>query len=178
MDSGDGVMGRVRNLANWCNLSTPLGLAVAALGRARVRRAPDGLWLAEGYRLPFPVAGAFTVGSVVLTAKPSWAELAERRPGLLDHERAHTWQYAYSMGLPYLAVYAGCMGWSWLRTGDRAAANFFEQAADLDLGGYERHATRPLREGVAQLRGLVSRAGSGGSPSGHAGGSRAGGAGA
>lgn len=173
-----GLMTRIRNLGNWCNLSTPLGLAVAASGRARVRRGPDGLWLAEGYRLPFPVAGAFTIGSVIVTAAPSWDDLAARRPGLLDHEVHHTWQWAYSLGLPYLPLYALSMGWSWLRTGTRASANVFERAAGLERGGYRRAETRPLRERLQELRTALSRAGSGGSRSGRAGGSRAGGAGA
>jgi len=42
----------VRRVANILNLSTVLGLVVAALGRARVRRGPHGLLLAEdGLRL-------------------------------------------------------------------------------------------------------------------------------
>lgn len=154
---------RIRNLTNWCNLSTPVGLLIARAGGARPRRGPRGLWVADGYRFAFPVAGAFTVGSVLITAAPSWDDLSARRPGLLAHEENHTWQYAYSLGLAYLPAYAACMGWSWLRTGDRASANFFEQAADLDLGGYARRELRPLREGLGDLRQttrrLISRAG-------------------
>ena len=56
---------RIRAVANAVNLSTPLGLAVSAIGRARVRRGPRGLILAEHYVLPFPKAGAFTLGNVV-----------------------------------------------------------------------------------------------------------------
>lgn len=166
------VMSRVRNLANWCNASTPFGLAVAAVGRARVRRGPDGVWLAEGYRLGFPMAGAFTIGSVILTASGSWADLEARHPGLLQHETNHTWQWAYSMGLPYLPAYGLAMGWSWLRTGDRAAANVFELEADLELGGYRVLAFRPLTEGLAHLRRVVSRAGPGARPSATAGAAR------
>lgn len=146
------IMVHVRNFANWCNLSTPLGLVVARIGGARPRRDPRGLWLAEGYRLGFPMAGAFTVGSVVITASPSWADLEARRPGLMAHEEHHCWQYAYSMGLLYLPTYAAAMGWSWLRTGDRAAANFFEKAAGLERGGYREFETRPVRQGLADLR--------------------------
>ena len=153
------VMARVRNLANWCNLSTPLGLAVALIGRARIFRGPRGLWMAEGYRLAFPVAGAFTLGSVVITASPSWTRIEERQPGLLAHEENHTWQYAYSLGLLYLPAYTACMCWSWLRTGDRAAANFFERAADLALGGYAHRPTRPVREGLREVGTLVRRPG-------------------
>ena len=52
---------RIRHLANWLNLSTPVGLLVAGAGGARVRRRPDGIFVAEGYRFAFPVAGAFTI---------------------------------------------------------------------------------------------------------------------
>lgn len=155
-DVSSPVMSRVRNFANWCNLSTPFGLVVAAIGRARLVRGPGGTWLAEGYRLSFPIAGAFTIGSVILTASPSWADIEARHPGLLEHETNHTWQWAYSLGLLYLPAYGAAMGWSWLRTGDRAAANFFEQSANLELGGYRVRPTRPLKQGFAQLRGLIS----------------------
>ena len=151
------VMTRVRNFGNWCNLSTALGLVVATIGRARIRRGRDGIWMAEGYRLAFPMAGAFTVGSVVLTASPSWADIEAGRPGLLKHEVNHTWQWAYCCGLPFLPVYAAAMGWSWLRTGDRASANFFESEADLELGGYQIFPLRPLRKGLAELRTLTGR---------------------
>lgn len=163
------VMSRVRNFANWCNLSTPLGLVVAGIGRARVHRGPEGLWLAEGYRLGFPIAGAFTIGSVIVTPSASWAHLAGRNPGLLQHETNHTWQWAYSLGLLYLPVYSAAMGWSWLRTGDRASANVFEQAADLDLGGYRMVPLRPLSQGLSELRGLLNRAGRAARPNGNAG---------
>lgn len=146
------LMVRVRNFANWCNLSTPFGLAVAALGRARLTRAADGLFLAEGYRLAFPMAGAFTVGSVVITGHRSWSQMEALHPGTLEHEVNHTWQWAYMMGLPFLPVYTACMCWSWLRTGDRASANFFERSADLALGGYFEAEKRPLRQGFAALR--------------------------
>ena len=148
------IMARVRNLANWCNLSTPLGLVVARIGSDRVFRGPRGLWMAEGYRWAFPMASAFTLGSVVITASDSWAGIEARRPGLLAHEENHTWQYAYCLGLAYLPVYCACMGWSILRTGDRASANFFEKSADLDLGGYLKQPTRPIKAG---LRTLFSR---------------------
>ena len=37
---------QLRAIANWVNLSTPLGFAVALAGRARPRRGPAGLWIA------------------------------------------------------------------------------------------------------------------------------------
>lgn len=126
---------RLRSVANWINLSTPFGLAVAAAGRCRVRRGPRGLWLADGYAYGFPVAGAFTIGSVVVTSG-SFARLAVVRPELLEHEERHSWQWCAWLGLPFLPAYLAAMAWSWLRTGDRAAANAFEVRAGLTSGGY------------------------------------------
>src|SRR3954447_25776516 len=57
----------VRLIGNLVNLSTPLGLLVALVGRAEIHRGPRGLFLAEHYRLTFPVAGAFTIGNVITT---------------------------------------------------------------------------------------------------------------
>lgn len=132
---GPGAATRVRTVANWINLSTPLGLLVATAGRCRLRRGPRGLWLAEGYRLGFPIAGAFTVGSVVITPG-RFAELAVRLPRLLAHEERHATQWCAWLGLPMLPAYLVTMAWSWLRTGDRAAANAFEVHAGLADGGY------------------------------------------
>jgi hypothetical protein len=131
---------RVRRLGNRMNLSTPLGLAVARLGRARVRPGPRGLLLADGYRLPFPVAGAFTIGDVLLTA----GRWDQHPPRLLEHEERHSWQWFWCAGLPFLPAYGACMLWSVLRTGDRAAANVFERRAGLALGGYRTLPVRPL----------------------------------
>ncbi|GAA1427019.1 hypothetical protein GCM10009616_03080 [Microlunatus lacustris] len=131
---------RVRRLGNRVNLSTPFGLAVARLGRAAVQPGPRGLLLAEGYRLPFPVAGAFTVGDVLITA----GRWARHRPGLLEHEERHSWQWFWCAGLPFLPAYGACLVWSVLRTGDRAAANLFERRAGLALGGYREVPVRPL----------------------------------
>lgn len=140
---------RVRQLGNQVNLSTPLGLAMARLGRATMRPGPRGLLLAEGYRLPFPVAGAFTVGDVVLTA----GEFDPQRPGLLEHEERHSWQWFWCGGLPFLPAYGALLVWSLLRTGDRAAGNAFERRAGLALGGYREVPVRPLVPAVrAALR--------------------------
>jgi hypothetical protein len=142
---------RLRRLGNLVNLSTPLGLAVARVGRADVRPGPRGLLLAEGYRLPFPLALAFTVGNVVLTSN-RWDELERTRPGLLTHEEAHTWQWFCWAGLPFLPAYGVCLVWSVVRTGDRAAANIFERRAGLALGGYPEVAPRSLRHALARGR--------------------------
>ena len=99
--------------------------------------------LGEGYRLRFPVAGAFTVGNVVTTAA-TFEALSARHPDLLAHEDRHAWQYVYCLGLPYLLLYSAAMGWSMLRTGDRASANVFERDAGLSAGGYVERQPRPL----------------------------------
>ena len=150
---------RVRRFGNRVNLSTPLGLAVARLGRAEVSPGPRGLLLADGYRLPFPVAGAFTVGDVLITA----GRWERHRAGLLEHEERHSWQWFWCAGLPFLPVYGACLVWSVLRTGDRAAANVFERRAGLALGGYREVPVRPLvpavRAAFTRRRGPRSRSG-------------------
>lgn len=144
---------RARRLANLVNLSSPLGLVVARVGGARRRPGPYGLVLAEGYRFRFPVAGAFTIGDVVVTAQ-SFGALLECWPDLLAHEERHSRQYAIFLGLPYLPLYTLAMGWSVLRTGDRASANGFERHAGLLAGGYLERPVRPLS---ASLRAATGR---------------------
>lgn len=144
---------RRRRRDNRRNLSTPLGLLVARAGRARRRPGPYGLVLAEGYRFGFPVASAFTVGDVVITAR-AFPELLRVTPDLLVHEERHSRQYARCLGLPYLPLYTLAMAWSVLRTGDRASANVFERGAGLVAGGYLERPVRPL---AASLRVAVDR---------------------
>lgn len=135
----------LRKRLNQLNGSTALGLAVARLGGADVRPGPRGLWLAEGYRLRFPVAGAFTVGNVVITPE-TVRTLCDQIPGTLEHEDRHASQWAWCFGLPFLPAYVASMAWSWVRTGDRAAACWFEQEAGLASGGYsETPRRRALR---------------------------------
>ena len=114
------------------------GLAIAKLGRPTIRRGPRGLFLCEGYQLKFPIAGAFTVGNVITTGS-TWDVMLNRWPQLLQHEERHTWHYLHCLGMPFYPAYAICMGWSMLRTGDRAARNFFERDAGLAIGGYHDH---------------------------------------
>jgi len=125
---------RYRLVANWINLSTPLGLAVAKIGGAEIRTAGRGLLIASDYRFDFPVAPAFTVGSVIITRHDR--EWLTSRPELLAHEERHTWQYTSCLGLPFIPLYIAAMGWSKLRTGDRALGNVFEVRAGLEAGGY------------------------------------------
>lgn len=134
---------RVRAAANALNGSTLLGLAVAAAGDARLDRGPRGLLLATGYAFGFPVAQAFTVGNVVLTRHDlGWWEGRER---VLLHEERHSVQYAVTLGLPMLPLYAAAAGWSWLRGGDWSTYNVFERRAGLADGGYPSVSRRRQR---------------------------------
>ena len=145
----------LRNVGNVANLSTPLGLVVAAAGRGRLRIA-DGLVIAERVRLPGIRASAMTIGCVVLVPGRTLEEAAMHTPGLLDHEDQHAHQWAYCLGLPFIGLYAAGAAWSWLRSGDRATANYFEKQAGLGLGGYPSRETRPAREGVRVLSRAVA----------------------
>jgi hypothetical protein len=131
---------RLRQVLNAVNLSTPIGLAVARAGRATVVCGPRGLILATSYRFGFPTGGAFTIGNVV-ASRMSTDELL-RYPRVLAHEERHVWQYAVFGGPLYWPLYCAAMGWSMLRTGDRASRNVFERSAGLADGGY---VDRPVR---------------------------------
>src|SRR5690349_2450640 len=87
---------RVRTVLNWLNLSTPLGLLIARIGGATITRRGRGTYLATGYRYGFPVASAFTVGSVI--ASKHDLDFLEARPVLLRHEDRHCTQYAFVLG--------------------------------------------------------------------------------
>jgi len=145
---------QVRLAANLVNGSTLLGVLVAAAGRARLAAADDGLLVGAGYRLPVPVAPAFTVGNVIL-ARSDHATLARMHP-LLTHEARHATQYACCAGLPMLPLYFLAAGVSWGMTGDFGARNIFERRAGLADGGYT---DRPLRPAVARLRERLARVG-------------------
>lgn len=127
---------RFRRVVNYVNLTTPLGLLIAAAGGARRQPGPDGLVLAYGYRYRFPAAGAFTVGNVVLTRRDA---LSDR---LVRHEGRHATQWAWCAGLPMLPLYLLAMLVSLAVCGDQASYNPFERLADLDDGGYPRNAAR------------------------------------
>lgn len=127
----------LRRAVNALTLATPLGLALAATGRARLLRGPRGTLLAVGYRSPVPAprARAVTVGDVVLLRMDA-DELA-RLPGLVRHEVRHTEQWAGGLGLlGFPLAYALASAWSWWRVGDAATANLFEVGAGLVDGGY------------------------------------------
>lgn len=125
---------RLRQLANVVNLSTPLGLVVALASRTTVSRGPRGLLIAAGYGWKLPHAGAFTLGNVILYRAPQG--IAGSNAVLLGHEERHSTQYAYCLGLPFVALYGIAAGWSMLRSGNPASRNFFERQAGLAAGGY------------------------------------------
>ncbi|SDG90940.1 hypothetical protein SAMN05421505_10983 [Sinosporangium album] len=134
---------KMRRVLNYVNLSTPLGLAVSVVGGARRLPGPDGLVLAVGYRFPFPIAGAFTVGNVVLT-KHDTAYLAQGN--LLKHEARHATQWAACLGLPMLPLYVLSLGVSYAVCGDLASWNPFERLAVLEDGFYQRRSPRWARK--------------------------------
>ena len=127
---------RVRTAVNWINLSTPLGLLVARVGGATLVRRGRGTWLASDYRYRFPVAGAFTIGSVIVSRHDS--DWLHRRPALLRHEDRHCTQYAFCFGPVMLPLYFLAAAVSYLVAGDPATRNPFERGAGLVDGGYAR----------------------------------------
>ncbi len=128
---------RLRFAVNLVNLSTPLGLVLATVGRAQVTRGPDGLLLAADYRSRFPApnAPAVTVGNVVLLRMSVAA--ATGHPTLLRHEGRHATQYACWIGpFGFLPAYLIASAWSWAHTRSFALRNAFEVRAGLVEGGY------------------------------------------
>ena len=125
---------------NWLNLSTPLGMLVAWISGATRRRRGRGTYVCTGYRFRFPVAGAFTVGSVIITKHDDDWLLA--RPLLLRHEDRHCTQYAFLVGPVMLPLYLVSVGVSYLLAGDHSSYNPFERLAGLADGGYPPPTTR------------------------------------
>jgi hypothetical protein len=133
-------------LRAWINLangSTLAGLAVAGLGRARVARSADRLFVGTGYRLPVPPAPAFCLGNVIVT------RLDELDPGsaLFRHEAQHATQYACCGGVVMVPLYLLAAAASWALTADFGARNVFERRAGLADGGYT---DKPLRPGLTR----------------------------
>jgi hypothetical protein len=152
---------RVRLAVNLANGSTLAGLGVARAGRARVSRSADGLLTGTGYRLPVPLAPAFTMGNVMITRHP---ELAADST-LFRHEARHTTQYAWCGGLLMLPMYFTAAGVSWLLCGDFGPWNAFERAAGLADGGYADRPLRPaLRRGSGGPTGTIPPASVPGDP--------------
>ena len=126
-------MGSLVQVVNWANGTTLAGLALARATGCGVRRC-EGFYEASGYRHRYPLAGAFTIGSVVLTRHPLPA-------GVWQHELGHVRQYAFC-GPMFLPLYGLAAGWSWLRCGDWWSRNVFEQRAGLAAGGYTENPVR------------------------------------
>lgn len=99
--------------------------------------------MCTGYRLGFPAAGAFTIGSVILTRHD--LDWLSGRPLLLRHEDRHCTQYALLVGPAMLPLYGLSVGLSFLIAGDHSSYNPFERLAGLDDGGYPRPSTRLSR---------------------------------
>ena len=138
---------RVRQLANLANGTTVLGLAVARAAGTAVSRGPRGLIIAAGYRWRLPFAGAFTLGNGVI-CRTEAGQLTSNL-ALLGHEEKHCSQYAWCLGLPFLLLYFLAAGWSQVRTGNPASANFFERQAGLAAGGYRETSKRQQAPGGA-----------------------------
>jgi hypothetical protein len=136
---------RLRAAVNLANGSTLAGLGLAMTGRARLRRAPDGLLVGTGYRLPVPPAPAFTMGNVILTKR----DLLPSNSALFAHEARHSTQYACCGGLLMLPMYFTAAGASWVLCGDFGAWNVFERQAGLAEGGYPAWPPRPAVTRVA-----------------------------
>jgi len=134
---------RVRTVLNWANLSTPLGLLVARLGGATIERRGRGTYLCGGYRWGFPVASAFTLGSVIVSTRD--AESLRGRPVLLRHEDRHCTQYAWMLGVVMLPFYFASVGLSYAVAGDHSSFNPFERLAGLGDGGYPEPLTRAAK---------------------------------
>ncbi|GAA4360717.1 hypothetical protein [Paeniglutamicibacter cryotolerans] len=121
-------------MANWVNLSTPLGLALARATGCRLEPGRHYLHYALEYGKALPNARAFTVGSVLFFRPPISDPPLHLR--LLEHEESHAGQYAWCLGLPFLPLYFATAGASLLLCGDPAALNPFERRAGLEAGGY------------------------------------------
>lgn len=134
---------RVRTVVNWVNLSTPLGLLVARAGGTTLTPRGRGTVVATGYRHGFPVAGAFTVGSVILTRHD--LDWVAERPAMLRHEDRHVTQYGFLLGVGMLPLYVLGVGFSWLVAGDHSSYNPFERLAGLADGSYPPPRTRLRR---------------------------------
>ena len=137
---------RTRQVVNLANGSTLAGLGVAAIGRARVARGPDGLFTGTGYRLPVPPAPAFCLGNVIVTRY----DAIDPQSRLFRHEARHATQYAWCGGVMMVPLYLAAAGWSWVLTGDFGAGNVFERRAGLADGGYTH---KPLRPGIRRVSG-------------------------
>ncbi|MGL4173902.1 MAG: hypothetical protein ACRCTR_07510 [Actinomycetota bacterium] len=139
----------VRRGINIVFLATPLGLALASLGSARIHPGPHGTWVATEYRSRFPAprASAVTIGDVILLRLTP--EQLKKRPGLLRHEVKHSTQWAFFLGVVgFPLAYGMASIWSLIRCKDAAHRNIFECRAGLTDGGYDasdKHSQHDVR---------------------------------
>jgi hypothetical protein len=127
----------LRQVINMINLSTPLGLLLAYAGGNGVRRGERGILIGDGYRLPLPIAPAFTVGNVVM-----FRDARQVTDCLLAHEERHATQYSWCLGVFMLLPYFVFVGVSMVVCGDHASYNPFERRAGLLDGGYTKRDPR------------------------------------
>ena len=144
-------------MINWINLSTLLGLLVARIGGTTRHRRGRGTYVCTGYRFGFPVAGAFTIGSVIITKHDlDWLSesgqcCSSTRTGTAPSTRS-------SSDPVMLPLYFVSVGISYLLAGDHSSYNPFERLAGLDDGGYPRPTTRFSRAALTTTRTRMSHA--------------------
>jgi hypothetical protein len=139
---------RTRTILTAVNGTTAMGLLIARATRTTITRAPDGLFIAEGYRFARPPATCFTIGSVIITKRSAEWLLDDKRARLLKHESHHASQYAV-LGPFFWPAYWLCCGWSITLTTSFGARNFFERRAGLTDGNYPEFL--PLRPWLQRL---------------------------
>jgi hypothetical protein len=126
---------RARTLLTALNGTTLVGLAIAKLTGATIRRGRDGVLIAENYARTIPRNTCFTVGSVIITKRTAEWLLHEKRSALFDHESRHVSQYAV-LGPLFWPAYYLCCGYSYAMTGSYGCRNALEKHAGLHAGGY------------------------------------------
>ncbi|MFD0523385.1 hypothetical protein [Paractinoplanes durhamensis] len=138
----ENVLWRVREIVNFINLSTPAGVLMALIGGAKPHRTASQYRMIHAfpYQLRWPRGTVFTLGNVVVSRRDTTTLPAE----FLYHERRHSTQYAWCLGILALIPYTIACGWSWLLTGSFSARNVFEKRAGNGSGGYYSHPLRPL----------------------------------
>src|SRR4029453_4906124 len=88
---------------------------------------------------------------VIFSRRSSEWLLHPDRDELFGHEARHATQYAVLGPLFFPAYWMAC-GWSWWRTGEYGARNFFERRAGLAAGGYQELPTLYRTRRLAKTR--------------------------
>ncbi|MEU4559860.1 hypothetical protein AB0F72_15875 [Actinoplanes sp. NPDC023936] len=139
---------RTRTVLTAVNGTTAAGLLIAKLTGTTIKRGPDGILIAEGYRFRKPPASCFTIGSVIITKRSAEWLLDSRRARLLAHESRHASQYAVLGPLFWPAYWVAC-AWSITLTKSFGARNYFEKRAGLADGNYPEF--EPLRQWIRRV---------------------------